>query len=454
MDSSIVKRTIRRTVVSGAGPIDDDVDIKHVRTYQVYRGMSPTTSSRLEIRLKELEDSLEREREGRIRAEKHLAELGFEFDGMADRLDEADGLTAQHIEIARRREADLAKVKKDLELMTVQYESLEASLRKRHQEALRDLQDQLDYSNKSRAKAEKDKQTLVIEIDSLSSLLDAANKAKAHAEAKVGGLEDSLRHMKTQNDELLRVNNDLNNLKARLSQENFELHRQVQELDSANGVLSKAKSTLQIQLDDAKNRLDEETRQRNQLTIQLTNLQVDFDNLNARLEEETANGESLRTQLSHLQADYTLLKSRYDKDLLSATEALEELRRKMTSRIAELEDALEQARSRASKLEKEKNRLQIEIRDLSVQLEAANANLNDMAARLKRVEGLNIELQRRVDELTAELQNARGEVQRLNAELGRLRLALTELQEKNDGLARENKQLLKPCVRLRARTRT
>jgi len=38
-----------RTVVSGGGP--EDIDTSHVRTYQIYRGMSPTTSNRLEVGL-------------------------------------------------------------------------------------------------------------------------------------------------------------------------------------------------------------------------------------------------------------------------------------------------------------------------------------------------------------------------------------------------------------------
>ena len=63
-------------------------------------------------------------------------------------------------------------------------------------------------------------------------------------------------------------------LKARLTQENFELQRQIQDLDSSNATLAKAKSSLQAQLDDAKSRLDEESRMRNQLTVQITNLQV------------------------------------------------------------------------------------------------------------------------------------------------------------------------------------
>ena len=47
-----------------------------------------------------------------------------------------------------------------------------------------------------------------------------------------------------------------------------------------------------------------------------------------------------------------------------------DVRRKMAARIAELEDAVDQARNRANKLEKDKSRLQIEVRDLTVQLES------------------------------------------------------------------------------------
>ena len=90
---------------------------------------------------------------------------------------------------------------------------------------------------------------------------------KVHAESKVEGLEDQLRRLKAQLEETLRQNQDLNNLKARLTQENFELQRQVQELDASNAALSKAKAQLQAQLDETKARLDEETRVRITLCV-------------------------------------------------------------------------------------------------------------------------------------------------------------------------------------------
>ena len=71
----------------------------------------------------------------------------------------------------------------------------------------------------------------------------------------------------------------------------------------------------------------------------------------------------------------------------------------------------------------------------------ANANLNELAKRLKQSETLNIDLQRRVDELNSELQAAHNDAQRTQAELARLRVSVGELQERSDALARENKQL-------------
>ena len=56
-------------------------------------------------------------------------------------------------EATRRREAELVKLRKDVELLTVQHESSEASLRKRHQEAINELNDQIEQLSKHRNKS-------------------------------------------------------------------------------------------------------------------------------------------------------------------------------------------------------------------------------------------------------------------------------------------------------------
>jgi len=55
-------------------------------------------------------------------------------------------------EISRRREYEVQKLKKDLELITIQQETSEASLKKRHQETINELTDQLEQLNRQRNK--------------------------------------------------------------------------------------------------------------------------------------------------------------------------------------------------------------------------------------------------------------------------------------------------------------
>ena len=54
-------------------------------------------------------------------------------------------------------------------------------------------------------------------------------------------------------------------------------------------------------------------------------------------------------------------------------------RRKSGARLAELEDLVEQLRLKLAKVEKEKVKLQVEIRDLSIEYETVSAALLDAA---------------------------------------------------------------------------
>lgn len=55
-------------------------------------------------------------------------------------------------EVSRKREAEVNKVRKDLELSCAQFEATEQNMRRRHQEALNDLTDQLEHMGKSKSR--------------------------------------------------------------------------------------------------------------------------------------------------------------------------------------------------------------------------------------------------------------------------------------------------------------
>ena len=56
------------------------------------------------------------------------------------------------MDINRKRESEITKLRKDLELANAQFETSESSMRKRHQDALNDLADQLDFMGKAKAR--------------------------------------------------------------------------------------------------------------------------------------------------------------------------------------------------------------------------------------------------------------------------------------------------------------
>jgi len=55
-------------------------------------------------------------------------------------------------EVNRRQEQEIMKLKKDLEMLTSEREMSEAALRKRHQDAVNELTQQLENINRNRTK--------------------------------------------------------------------------------------------------------------------------------------------------------------------------------------------------------------------------------------------------------------------------------------------------------------
>lgn len=80
------------------------------------------------------------------------------------------------------------------------------------------------------------------------------------AESKLAEMDEQLRRMRLQLEDQGHQLQDVNALRARVGQENFELHRHLQELDAGNVQLAKAKSAMQSELDETKARLEDETR--------------------------------------------------------------------------------------------------------------------------------------------------------------------------------------------------
>ena len=64
----------------------------------------------------------------------------------------AGGATAAQVELNKKRDAEFAKLRRDLEEVNVNHENQLSQLRKKHTDQLAELSDQLDQATKAKAR--------------------------------------------------------------------------------------------------------------------------------------------------------------------------------------------------------------------------------------------------------------------------------------------------------------
>ncbi len=106
----------------------------------------------LQQRLDESHEECEAERQARAKAEKQRADLSRELDELSERLEEAGGATTAQLDLNKKREAELAKLRRDLEEANLQHEATAAQLRKKHQDAVNEMGEQIDQLQKAKNK--------------------------------------------------------------------------------------------------------------------------------------------------------------------------------------------------------------------------------------------------------------------------------------------------------------
>merc|ERR1712173_209249 len=115
------------------------------------------TIKEIQSRVEELEEELEAERQARAKAERKRSDLARELEQLGERLNEAGGATNAQVELNKKREAEVGKLRKDLEEAHIQQESTMMNLKRKHQDAVAEMAEQIDQLSKMKAKIEKDK---------------------------------------------------------------------------------------------------------------------------------------------------------------------------------------------------------------------------------------------------------------------------------------------------------
>merc|ERR1719225_518861 len=252
----------------------------------------------VQSRVEELEEELEAERQARAKAERQRSDLAKELESLGERLNEAGGATHAQVELNKKREAEVGKLRKDLEEANIQHETTLISLKKKHQDAVAEMSEQIDQLSKMKAKIEKDKSNLMHETADVRAATDEIGRSKASAEKSNKGLLGSLNDANKKVEEATLTLGDFENNKRKIAAENADLLRQLQELENQANILGKLKAQLQTQLDEARLIADDEAKERAALLGKFKNLEHELDGVKEHLDEESGIKEDLLRQVA------------------------------------------------------------------------------------------------------------------------------------------------------------
>ncbi|XP_067109505.1 myosin heavy chain, fast skeletal muscle-like [Osmerus mordax] len=395
----------------------------------------------LQARIEELEEEIEAERAARAKVEKQRADLSRELEEISERLEEAGGATSAQIDMNKKREAEFQKLRRDLEESTLQHESTASALRKKQADSVAELGEQIDNLQRVKQKLEKEKSEFKMEIDDLSSNMEAVAKSKGNLEKMCRTLEDQLSEIKTKNDENVRQINDIGGQRARLLTENGEFGRQLEEKEALVSQLTRGKQAYTQQIEELKRRVEEEVKAKNALAHGVQSARHDCDLLREQFEEEQEAKAELQRGMSKANSEVAQWRTKYETDAIQRTEELEEAKKKLAQRLQDAEETIEATNSKCASLEKTKQRLQGEVEDLMIDVERANALAANLDKKQRNFDKVLAEWKQKFEEGQAELEGAQKETRSLSTELFKMKNSYEEALDHLETLKRENKNL-------------
>merc|ERR1712021_269097 len=360
---------------------------------------------------------------------------------LAEKLEDAGNNTATQIELNKKREAELAKLKAELDESNISHEGTLAALRQKHNNNMSQMGDDIDGLNKMEAKAEKDKAGMERDLQEARGSLDEAMRDRANHERN-GKLTGALIvESNVKLDDMARALNEADSSRKKLQVENQDLTRQIDEVEAAIGTMAKNKISLGTQLEDTKRLGDSEARDRAALLAKFKNLSTELENLKDRIEEESEKKSDALKALSKAGAEIQLWKSKFETEGMGRIDELEGGKQKLTAALSQAEETIETLNQKVASTEKTKHRLETEFEDLQFQYERVHAAAIITEKRGRNFDKVIGEWKAKSDDLAVEVDASNKECRNYNSELFRLKAAWDETSQQLDIVKRENKNL-------------
>merc|ERR1719187_945237 len=392
-------------------------------------------------RVEELEEELEAERQARAKAERQRSDLAREIEQLGERLDEAGGATSAQIELNKKREAEVGKLRKDLEEASIQQESVLSNLKRKHQDAILEMSEQIDQLQKMKGEIDKDKSHILHEIADARVATDEVVRSQASADKSNKNLVDQLNSINKKVEECNLTLGDFESAKRKIVSENADLLRAVGDLDNNLNILAKMRSSLAASLDEIKVLADNEARERSLLLGKYRNVEHELDGAKEALDEEAAGRDNVLRQVAKAEGDAAMWRQKYETDAVAKAEELEMTRMKLQARLTEAESTINSQGAKLCQVDKARGKIQAELNDMTACLDQAQVLNAAMERKAKQFDKVIGEWKGKVDSLSYDLDVSQKETRNASSELFRVKAAYEESVLQLDEVRRENKTL-------------
>uniref|UniRef100_A0A8C9Y9J7 Uncharacterized protein n=1 Tax=Sander lucioperca TaxID=283035 RepID=A0A8C9Y9J7_SANLU len=394
-----------------------------------------------QTRIEELEEALDAERVWRSKAERQRNDIARELEELGEKLEEAGGVSAAHIALNRKREADFLKMRRELEEAGLHHEATSVALRRKHSDAVAELSEQMDALQRAKLKAEKEKVEFRLEADDLAANLEQLARSKGAVEKMCRVFEDQLNESRSRVEELQRQLTEASAQKARALTETAEYSRRLEERDGTINQLQRSKAGVCQNFEDLKRQLEEESKARVALAHAVQASRHDSSLLREQLEEETEARAELQRELSKANGQVVQWRTKYETDAVLRIEELEDAKKKLVVKLQTVEEAVETSHAKCSSLEKSKQSLQTEIEDLVVELERSNAAALALDKRQRNFDQVLSDWKLKFEESQTDLEASQKESRSLSTELFKLKNCYEEALDHLETVNRENRNL-------------
>nr|CAO78752.1 myosin [Oikopleura dioica] len=399
-------------------------------------------------RIEELEEELEAERAAKAKSEKARMEISRELEEFAERLDVATNATTSQIEKSKKRDAELAKLARDMEELTLAQESQIVSLRKKHADHTSEIGETIENLTRIKCKLEKERSEMRMEADDLLSTIDTLTKQRVLLEKQMRTTEDQFNDLQEKYDKSERELSDANASKARGIAEYNELKRLVEEKEAMNSQLNRQKNSVNQQIEETKRAFEEDSKVKNSLAHQYQNAVHDAELLKEQYDDEVECKHELQQQLTKSQGEIQHWKGKYETDAIQKTEELEDAKKKLSTRLGDVEEQVETISAKCGSLDKSKTRYQGEIETITISLEKTNNQISTLEKKQKTFDKLVEDSVTRQNQLAFEVEAANKSARERSTEVYKLRNVYEETIEHTETLMREVKQTQEELVDL------